>query len=114
MNKLYDEKVKPFLKPNVKLMPHLNAKIDQIGRVNRLTYKYCKGSHTPKSLTQLGVLITQLINLHQQGYVHGDIRIENLLYSYDGKEAYILDYDFANIEGEFYPEEFYIWKAHCR
>lgn len=101
--KLYDDKSKPYLKPNVELMKKLDPTLSCIGRVRILSYPLKKGCHRPRNLLQIAIMIENLYNIHSKGYVHGDIRIENLLYSYDGKEAYILDCDFANKENSIYP-----------
>lgn len=105
-SKLYDKEIKPYLKPNVNLMKNLLPELSYRGDVTTLSYPYKSGSHRPRSFVQVKKLLEQIQALHKLGYVHGDIRIENLLYSYDGEEAYILDFDFANPQDTQYPVQF--------
>jgi hypothetical protein len=104
ITKFYDMEVKPHLKPNVHLMEKLSAEIESKGRVELLSYPYKEGSFHPRTVVQIMTIIKSLHALHSKGYVHGDIRIENLIYSSNGKDVYIIDYDFARKEGEHYPE----------
>jgi serine/threonine protein kinase len=80
--------VKPYLKPNEELMTGFSVKVETKGRV---------GSSHPNSVSQIIDVLQVLHELHSNGYVHGDIRIENIIYSSNGSF-----YDFARLKNEIY------------
>ena len=47
--------------------------------------------------------MNDLGTLHELGYVHGDIRSENLVFSQENGKAWIIDFDLAGKEGTYYP-----------
>ncbi len=102
--KFYDTKQKPYLKPNVSLLQAGPHTLDTFccGRILRLQYPYIYGNHKPKDLLSISDAIRQLNNIHGTGYVHGDIRMSNIVYG-DGT-ATIIDFDFADLECNVYPE----------
>lgn len=69
-----------------------------------LSYPYKEGSFHPRSVVQIVNVIQSLHSIHSRGYIHGDIRVENLIYCSNGNDVYIIDYDFCRREGDCYPE----------
>ena len=49
-----------------------------------------------------------LHKLHEQGYVHGDMRKENIIFGADDEDttSYLIDFDMAKQEGATYPKGF--------
>ena len=47
-----------------------------------------------------------LHKLHEAGYVHGDIKKENIIFNDDKDFSYLIDFDLAKKEGGKYPEGF--------
>jgi len=48
-----------------------------------------------------------LQKLHERGYVHGDVRVKNILFSYDGKTSYLIDFDLSRKRGNVYPPYYF-------
>ena len=71
--------------------------IDSAGNYHCLTYDYIKGTNVPSNLRQFYNILCALDNLHTAGYVHGDVRLENMIFA-EGNEGYLIDYDFARKE----------------
>ena len=72
-----------------------------------LQYKYRAGSHTPQAKRQFVPLLRILRCLHQEHTcVHSDIRKENLIFSSDGQNAWILDFDLADRIATTYPTNY--------
>ncbi len=46
-----------------------------------------------------------LDKLHSAGYVHGDIRLANLVFGSDGN-GYLIDFELARPEGRVYPRSY--------
>ena len=76
--------------------------VDSAGNYHCLTYDYIKGTNVRSDLRQFYNILCALDNLHTAGYVHGDVRLENMIFA-EGNEGYLIDYDFARKEGEHYP-----------
>ena len=72
-------------------------------RFQQLEYEYVKGSHEPRSIHQVAMIIKILAKIHSQNYVHSDIRRGNLLFKKDGRTAYIIDFDLVDKVDEPYP-----------
>ena len=70
-----------------------------------LTYAYKRGSHEPKSWIQMQKLGLDLKKLHDQNFVHGDVRAVNMIFD-DGENAWLIDFDWANKDQSTYPECF--------
>jgi serine/threonine protein kinase len=65
-----------------------------------------KGDHNPKSVGAFTSVIEQLHFMHDDGIVHGDIRIFNIIFTEDGKSQ-LIDFDFAGVANEQrYPHGF--------
>ena len=46
--------------------------------------------------------------LHVAGYVHGDLRKENLLFGVEDSKAWMIDFDLAGKVNTYYPETYII------
>jgi hypothetical protein len=69
-----------------------------------IRYDKIDGDHSPRKLRQLGVILQELLSLHLKNVVHGDIRLYNMIFSDDGINAKLIDFDFAGMEYEtYYP-----------
>lgn len=61
------------------------------GRLLILSVPYHKGRHYAKSLSEYIPLVKKLKALHESGFVHGDIRCFNIVFS--EKDSHFIDYD---------------------
>ncbi len=87
-------------------LPGMSLKnLDTQGRVQCLKYSYIRGDHDPQQLQHFRDIIRDLGKLHDEGYVHSDIRKQNLLFSSAGQEAWMIDFDrmHTDKEGTNYP-----------
>ena len=80
-------------------------KLDSQGRVQCLTYDFIKGNHKPQNLQHFKAIFNDLDTLHGQGFVHSDIRMQNLLFCEDN-QAWMIDFDHADKEGTLYPDTY--------
>ena len=100
--KLYDtEKGKPQV-DIAKLVLH-EAEVENLSEDRRyclLKYQHREenGSPNQKAFKQI---LSQLHKIHEIGYVHSDIRKENIVFGKE--EAWIIDFDLAGKEDERYP-----------
>jgi len=72
-------------------------------------YDKVKGNHTPTRVGHLTNLLKELQELHQQGIVHGDIRLSNIIFSPKGDEieTTLIDFDLSGKhDGKIYPTRF--------
>ena len=58
-------------------------------------YDYRAGTHWPKSPAQCAKLIQLVQVLHDSSWIHGDIRLPNIVFDNDKNDAFLLDFDFA-------------------
>ena len=72
-------------------------------RFQYLRYRYREGDHRVKSIAQVILILRQLNKVHAAGFVHSDVRHTNIVFSYDGKHAWLIDFDLAAKEGTPYP-----------
>ena len=72
-------------------------------RFQYLRYRYREGEHKVNNVAQVILLLQQLNKVHDEGFVHSDIRHTNIVSSYDGKHAWLIDFDLAAKEGTPYP-----------
>jgi hypothetical protein len=80
-----------------------NVSITQLNkRVHCLQYDYI--SATMPQLCQFAFIMKDLNRLHLKGYVHGDIRKENLLFS--DNYAWMIDFDLTQLEDTLYPSNY--------
>lgn len=69
-------------------------------RIKILECEYVRGVNYPWNIHQVTALLQKIHQLHSLGFVHGDIRYINLIFTEDN--AYILDLDMAAVENEHY------------
>jgi serine/threonine protein kinase len=71
-----------------------------------ISYPYVSGSSIPTECSDFANIITQLNFMHERSFVHGDIRLSNMIFSLHGKST-LIDFDFTGIQGQNkYPEGF--------
>ena len=107
--KIFDTK-DDSLMPHVKLLRAVgytlvelqNLTLDE--RFKALTYPYFDGSHQPTSLKQFSGVVNMLHKTHENGYVHGDVRKCNIVFS--DTTSFLLDFDLAK------PEETHLIFSH--
>jgi hypothetical protein len=98
-----------YIKPNLKLVQKYIDK-DAILFTTRessvskkivlLQMRYIKGDW--KGQKRVGIFVAimkQLASLHEQGVVHGDVRLANMLLTETGDRGVLLDFDFCAVEG---------------
>ena len=74
------------------------------GQVEVIAVPFQEGSHTCTSIGQAIEVVEWLQDMHSKGYVHGDIRAFNLVFSDDGGSV-VIDFDFGGRSGEVtYPQ----------
>jgi serine/threonine protein kinase len=111
IHKLYDTMKLPVNLDLLKLsLPEAEVEdLSKDKRFQHLRYKFRDGQHEPLHKRQFVPLIETLQRIHKEGYVHSDIRSVNLIFSYNRKEAWILDFDLAGRVSTCYPTNF----NHC-
>ena len=66
---------------------------------------YRKGRHEAKSPKAFLPIIAQLEELHEKGFVHGDIRAFNTVFGESEEEGWLIDFDFGGRAGKtVYPK----------
>lgn len=111
VHKIYDTEDNTF-KPNYELLKEVKLPgvekpepLTTDGRFVQLKYQYLEGDHTPRALKQFVGVIEALHKVHEAGYVHGDIRCENMIFSKKSNASYLIDFDLARPEKDgFYPD----------
>ena len=78
-------------------------KIISTDRLGIFSYAYLKGGigeiHLPRSKEQFISVGEELKKVHEEDkYIHGDVRLANMLFPRDGRNGYIIDFDFARLE----------------
>lgn len=82
------------------------SNVDEGGRYLCMSYDFIDGDHEPKDLRQFKNIFMALDSLHKSNFVHGDVRLENMVFTDDIKTGYLIDYDFSGKEGELYPKNY--------
>ena len=72
----------------------------------QISYPYIDGTHSPRKFQQFHGVVTVLHKLHEAGYVHRDIKKENIIFNDDKDISYLIDFDLAKKEGGKYTEGF--------
>lgn len=67
-------------------------------------YNYIKGDEDPQYFSQYSGVLSMLHQVHEAGYVHGDIRDANMVFR--GDTSFLIDFDLAREEGQKYPFEY--------
>lgn len=111
--KFYDTKDNKGCDPNIKQVgdndqPYLPdvdlSDITSDGRIKCLSYRYLQSVEQPK-LQHFAGIVQTLHKMHEKGIVHCDVRKANLIFGRDGK-GWIIDFDLARKEGEWYPLDY--------
>ena len=74
----------------------------RFARVKCRYIEQSKESHHSKN--QAIMLLETLKSLHSNGYVHSDVRKNNILFDDENDEAYLIDFDLCDKEDVNYPE----------
>ena len=69
------------------------------GKVEVIAVPFVDGGHICKNVEQALMIVRSLKELHDAGFVHGDIRGLNVVFSHDSSAQFI-DYDFGGKRGE--------------
>ena len=67
-----------------------------------LRYKYMHGNHEAQEVGQFHGVIQTLDKLHKRGYVHGDVRAQNIVFT--GNNSILIDFDLVATVGTVYPD----------
>ena len=113
VHKFYDTEEYEQAVPNYDLVKRLEllpdvgiTSLSKDGRFSRLDYTYLEQDpykRFPK-LKDYVPLLKQLSKLHQEDYVHSDVRTVNIVFTKDG--AKLIDFDHAAKEGVPYPDTY--------
>lgn len=71
------------------------------GRWKMLEYSYIDGNHSPTTVEHFRGICEGLKEIHSLGYVHGDIRLANMIFFENGGSQ-LIDFDLARIEHKRY------------
>ena len=75
-------------------------------RFQCLRYAWREGDHQSKSARQFIHILKQLDKIHKSDFVHGDVRMMNLIFSKTTDEAWIMDFDFVGKVSTYYPSDY--------
>ena len=114
VHKVYHDKSNSPFKLNVNLIRHVGQlervteeKLTTDGKIHQLCYRYVEGDQTPKTVKQFVGVTDALQKVHKLGFVHGDVRRENMVFTTNGTSSYLIDFDLAQKEEEgYYPLEY--------
>ncbi len=85
-------------------IPHCRCEV-QTPDIAVISYPRMEGSHILSLASQFVALVERLHGLHARGFVHGDVRASNVIFS--GETATLIDFDFVGGAGvKLYPEGF--------
>ena len=82
------------------------SRLSADGRYLVVKYPYIEGNHKPQSLQQFRGVLDILQKIHERGYVHGDIKPQNIIFDPGGLNSYLIDFDLARKDG-YYPPGYY-------
>ena len=110
------DEVKTGEKDNIEVIKSLGEKLDlddyfeelsleSFCEVKYMKYKYIQAVNVPPSCTQIAQLALILEALHELGYVHSDIREDNIIIAENGR-PYIIDFDMVDLEDTKYPPQY--------
>ena len=78
--------------------PNIYRLFDKQGEAEVVAVPFVTGTHVPQNMEQLIQVAEHMKSLHSHGYVHGDIRLLNMVFGADG-ESQLIDFDFGGREG---------------
>jgi len=93
-------------KPNYELLEELSvykdAKREKVSSsLKLLEYDFIQGDHEPSKIREFLGVAKMLDNLHSRKFVHGDVRLANIVFT--GDTSHLIDFDLASEEGSCYP-----------
>ena len=97
--KLYDTQMEEVFHVNKSLLETAGLEDVSVtdlsidGRLQMLKYKFISGSHAPIKIGDFRGALVCLQKVHSSGYIHGDIRIENIVFG--NGTSYLIDFDLA-------------------
>ncbi len=96
--KLYDSKDECQRRHNIdllsKLLPHHELQpLSNDKRFSLLSRPFIDGNHEPNQLSDFVGAVTCLKKVHDLGYIHADVQLNNIIFS-DGK-SHLIDFDLA-------------------
>jgi serine/threonine protein kinase len=87
------------------LLPVLHRRsLSKDGRYCEISYSYVDGSHKPVTLEQFIGVVKILDFLHTHGFVHGDVRLSNIIFH--GQSSTLIDFDLCKEENQEYPSDY--------
>lgn len=72
-------------------------------RYFEIVYKFIDGDHEPNCLKQFVGVVNTLDSLHAQGFVHGDIRVGNIVFH---DSSTLIDFDLCRRENDTYHRDY--------
>jgi serine/threonine protein kinase len=71
-----------------------------------ISYPFVSGGNIPSKCSDFVGVVTQLASMHDKSFVHGDIRLSNMVFTPDGRST-LIDFDFTGKQGvNKYPQGF--------
>ena len=110
------------LLPNVPLMRNLGfdartTSLSKDGRFTMLEYTKIQGDHTlPVTADGFKGVAQVLEKMHGWGYIHGDVRVQNMVFNRTNRESYMIDFDLSRLETNSprYPKNYNFQYFHER
>jgi tRNA A-37 threonylcarbamoyl transferase component Bud32 len=82
-----------------------DLKLQPIGKTYQLlSYTLLQGNMEPNNIEQIQAAKMKIDTLHHMNFVHGDIRIGNIVFCPSGNGAFLIDFDFTECFGCEYHE----------
>ena len=104
--KLYDTQMEEVFHVNKSLLETAGLEDVSVtdlsidGRLQMLKYKFIRGNHEPIRIGDFRGALASLQKVHSSGYIHGDIRIENIVFGHG--TSYLIDFDLARKQEDLY------------
>jgi hypothetical protein len=70
------------------------------GQLKVIAIPFIEGSHCPQNKEQLVYVAKFLKTMHDQGFVHGDIRLLNIVFTANPSDSQLIDFDFGGREDD--------------
>lgn len=108
--KVFDTREEYYFRPNVEFLATyggITAEEEALTKDNRiilLRYPFMKGDHDPRHMAQFLPICDVLDEMHKASIVHGDVRIENMIFG--ECNSYLIDFDMAAEKDSRYPDVF--------
>lgn len=65
------------------------------GQLIIIKYPFLPGTHVPRRLVQFFRIIENLVRVHNEGWVHGDVRLANMVFGNDEESGTLIDFDLS-------------------